>query len=46
MTKEEKKIVWDYIIKLSLTCASKSEGNLFDIVEESKKEVEIPEILK
>jgi hypothetical protein len=46
MTDEEKQQIWDYIILLALKCASESNDNPFNVVEEKKKQLETPEILK
>ncbi len=46
LTDKEKQTIWDYIITLALLCASDSERNSFDIVEEKKGQLETPQILK
>ena len=46
MTDKQKQEIWDYIIELALKCASESDKNPFNVVEEKKKQIETPKILK
>ena len=41
MTKEQKQEIWDYIIQLALKCASESDKDPFNIVEQKKKQLKM-----
>jgi len=46
MSEQEKKEVWEYIIELSLKCAADKSEGIFEIVENAKKGLNTPKILK